>query len=176
MTVRLCVKNGQIALYASTTIPTPNRALNTFSFENGLLNAECEDIFVDPKMLVSLRDTAINRFKDRKRQVHVQTLENITLFVTIEGLADNSSFTLETPAGNSSICQFSVMHSLYTHTIILYTHPPTSYTSPIHPHTHHPLHPLHPHVHTDFKYSLFIQILPHARVVFVELTQFALMR
>ncbi len=103
--MRLCVKSGQIALYASTTVPTPNRALNTFSFEDGLLNAECEDIFVDPIMVESLRDATINSFnKGRKRQVQA-AVESITLFVTIEGLAGNGSFTLETPAGNSSICQ-----------------------------------------------------------------------
>ncbi len=113
VTIRLCVGSGQLALYASTTVPTPNQALNIFSFEDGLLNAECEDIFVDLEMLEMLaEETDIPVLPPRRppvrgRKRQVQAVQNITIFITIVSLADNSSFTFETPDGNSSICEYN---------------------------------------------------------------------
>ncbi len=111
VTIRLCVRSGQLALYASADVPTPNPALNTFSFEDGLINAECEDLFVDLEMLETLREETettipVSRppVRGRKRQA-AALLQNVTIFIAIEVLADNSSFIFETLPGNSSICE-----------------------------------------------------------------------
>lgn len=100
------MSNGQVALYGSVAIPNPNRAFNTFSFEQGLLTGKCEDIFVEPGIidLVQSRDDILNSFKGRKRRQTEASSEQ-TIFVTIEGIAANSSFTFEVIPGNSSICK-----------------------------------------------------------------------
>lgn len=115
VTIRLCVGSGQLALYASTIVPTPNQALNTFSFEGGLLNAECEDLFVDPEMLEMIVPPVPPRppVRGRKRR-QVQSAQNITIFITIEALTDNSSFVFETPDGNSSICEQAFLLCVHT--------------------------------------------------------------
>ena len=111
VTVRLCVDAGQVALYASDTITTPNGALNTFSFEGALQDEpKCEDLFVDPIAIESNRGIPI---RGRKRQVTTPN-EKITLYISIEGVADNSSFIFETFPGNSSICKQRVLGNFKT--------------------------------------------------------------
>ena len=105
VTIRLCVNQGQIVLYASTNIPTPNRAYNTFSFESGLLNGvRCEDIFINPSVIEPSRFS----YSRNKRQASIPISNStLILYIVIEGVAENSSFILETLPGNSSLCKFT---------------------------------------------------------------------
>ena len=97
VTIRLCIQDGSVVLYASLTVPNPNRALNDFALDAILHGDICEDVFVDPNMIPNVQEGR------RKRQVS-SSPERI-LFVSIEGIAESSTFTLETTMGNTANCK-----------------------------------------------------------------------
>lgn len=99
VTIRLCVQNGRVVLYASLTVPNPNRALNDFALDAFLLGDICEDVFVDPSMMPDVQGTG-----GRRRRQTSSSPERI-LFVSIEGIAESSTFTLETTMGNTANCK-----------------------------------------------------------------------
>lgn len=101
--IRLCVTEGRVILYASVNLPNPNRALNSFTLDpNTAHSVQCEDVFVSPEV-ISRRP---RQQSVKKRQVPTSEDNDIILYVTIEGIDDSSSFTLETPTGNSTQCEF----------------------------------------------------------------------
>ncbi len=97
ITIRLCHKSGRVILYASFVVPNPNAALNNFILDAIFHNQNCSDVYVDPNKLPSVTSPSSGR---KKRQSSSST-ETI-LFVSIEGVAESSAFTLETTTGNTA--------------------------------------------------------------------------
>ena len=119
ITIRLCVNNGRIALYASPT-PGANEALHTFKiFLSSMNGLRCQDVSLTPNIL----DRQFNQFNitnlNGKRQVNMDRTSSLALYVTIEGLTANSSFAINTTFGNTAICKiitFKLFSCVYDHT------------------------------------------------------------
>lgn len=95
ITIRLCVINGRIALYASPT-PGANEALHTFKFVLSSMDGlRCQD--------VNVVDSQLAPNVNGKRQVNMDSTSSLALYVTIEGLTANSSFAINTTFGNTAI-------------------------------------------------------------------------
>ena len=94
MTVRLCVREGSIILYASYTVTNPNEALHDFRREvisTGTIN--CDDAFIPPE------NTESNR---RKRQ-NEPDQSNSTLFISLVGVEEDNDFDVETSEGDNTV-------------------------------------------------------------------------
>ena len=104
LTVRLCVRNGLIVLYASTTIPNPNQAYYDWKLEC----IDCDDceMFVDPEDFeVIPADVEVPQ--RRRRQAMVNTTEevvytNFTVYISVEGMEDRNTFELNTDVGDTT--------------------------------------------------------------------------
>lgn len=112
LTVRLCVSEGRVTLYASVDIPNPNRALNSFILNPNIAHGiPCEDVFVTLDNVMVLTRHQSEQTK-RKRQVSPLEDNEVILYVTIEGVDNSSSFTLDAPSGNSTQCELLAMYCL----------------------------------------------------------------
>ena len=111
ITIRLCVINGRIALYASPT-PGANEALHTFKFVLSSMDGlRCQD--------VNVVDSQLAPNVNGKRQVNMDSTSSLALYVTIEGLTANSSFAINATFGNTAICKiitFKLFSCVYDHT------------------------------------------------------------
>ena len=96
ITIRLCVEAGRVIVYASFTIPNPNSALNHFTLDAIFHNLNCQDVYIDPGEVSS-----IDPGSDRRKKRQDSTVEQF-LFVSVEGIASSSRFTLETTTGNTT--------------------------------------------------------------------------
>ena len=93
VTVRLCVREGSIILYASYTVTNPNEALHDFRREvisTGTIN--CDDAFIPPE------NTGSNR---RKRQSEMESPS--TLFISVVGVEEQNDFDVETSEGDNTV-------------------------------------------------------------------------
>ena len=96
ITIRLCVSQGYLVLYASVSSTTPNSAVNDFMLEIG---TGCSDIYIDPRETGNGIDNSMGR---RKRQMSALESANLTLYVSIEGVEERNTFILHTTAGDTS--------------------------------------------------------------------------
>jgi len=99
ITIRLCVSQGYLVLYASVSSTAPNSAVNDFMLEIG---TGCSDIYIDPTDTGNGIDNSMGR---RKRQMFSSTASesaNITLYVSIEGVEERNTFILQTTTGDTS--------------------------------------------------------------------------
>jgi len=103
ITIRLCVSEGYLVLYASVSSTAPNSAVNDFMLEIG---TGCSDIYIDR---LGTRNGNDNSNQDnitlgrRKRQVFNSTASesaNITLYISIEGVEERNTFILQTTTGD----------------------------------------------------------------------------
>ena len=98
ITIRVCITNGGVRLYGSFRIRNPNRALHDFAldaFTHGSLNVMCQDVFLPPRLDVDLAS------RRKKRQAESEPL----LYLSIQGIAESSSFMLETTFGDTAQCK-----------------------------------------------------------------------
>ena len=88
MTVEICVQAGNIVLFASTKVTTPNSALYEYKLDTSGRSSEtevCDDVFVDsPGRL--------------KRHV----VSNITLYVALNGVDESNIFALNSTIGDTT--------------------------------------------------------------------------
>ena len=96
ITIRLCVQGGHVVLYASFSVPNPNKALNSFVLDAIIHRQMCEDTFIPP-------DPEIDQVPGRKKR-QLETDQRI-LYVSIEGVSDNSQFTLEADTEDTTQCK-----------------------------------------------------------------------
>lgn len=96
LTITLCVQAGRVILYASFFVPNPNRALNSFVLDAIFHQQKCEDVYVP--------DNLINQEPNRRKHQVLGTDER-TLYVSIEGVASTSHFTIETDSGDTTQCK-----------------------------------------------------------------------
>ncbi len=94
LTIRLCVEDGQARLYGSFSVPNPNRAFYDFVLDAVTHGQMCEDIYI-----VAAADVTGGGRK--RRQVSPMRM----VFVAIEGVANNSTFSLESNSGNTVQCK-----------------------------------------------------------------------
>ena len=91
MTVEICVQVGNIVLFASTKVTTPNSALYEYKLDISGRSSEtevCDDVFVDsPGRL--------------KRNV-VSESSNITLYVALNGVDESNIFALNSTIGDTT--------------------------------------------------------------------------
>ena len=102
ITVRLCVSEGYLVLYASVSSTAPNSAVNDFMLEIG---TGCSDIYIDPRGIGNGNDNSNNALGRRKRQVFNSTASesaNLTLYISIEGVEERNTFILQTTTGDTS--------------------------------------------------------------------------
>ena len=102
ITIRLNVTKGQVVLYASTRITTPNSAFYDIRLETD----SSVDVFINPEdLLMSHGPVSVGR---RKRCVEGEGDNSCTsrfLYVSVEGLRGNNSYVLETKYGDTSTCE-----------------------------------------------------------------------
>ena len=97
ITVRVCVTTGGVEVYGSFRIRNPSKALHDFAldaFTHG--NITCQDVFLLSSSDFSVVDTR------KKRQAPSER----SLYLSIEGTAESSSFTLETTFGDTTQCKW----------------------------------------------------------------------
>lgn len=105
-TIRLCVEKGHARLYGSFFIPNPNPAFHDFVLDAITHGQMCEDIFILP----------MNANPGRKRRQVSESTRQL-VFVAIEGVANSSTFSLESDFGNTAQCK---TNTLITGKIICY--------------------------------------------------------
>ena len=99
LTIRLCVEDGQARLYGSFSIPNPNRAFYDFVLDAITHGQMCEDVYI-------VAPTADVTGGGRKRR---QVAPVRMVFVAIEGVANNSTFSLESDSGNTVQCKYKYL-------------------------------------------------------------------
>lgn len=103
MTLQLNVAAGRVVLYASMRIQNPNSALYDYTLETG----SEEDIYISPEdLMIDNSEIAVNVVERNNRKRDVGEEENegeeIMIFITVEGLELNNSYTLDTLVGDTS--------------------------------------------------------------------------
>ena len=98
----MCVLNGTILLYASTTIPNPNEVSYDWKMECSDCDA-CE-IYVDPEDFEVISADEPQR---RRRQAIMNVTEeivytNFTVYVSVEGVEDRNTFQLDSDVGDTT--------------------------------------------------------------------------
>lgn len=104
MTVRLRVESGQAVLYASHRIRNPSSAFYDFRLQTG----STADVFVDPVELeggVGATRAEVAGRRKRRQEEGSRGFTNTTLYVSVEGLQDDSRLVLETTFGDTSTCE-----------------------------------------------------------------------
>ena len=111
MTIRLCVPNGNVILFASTDISNPNEAYNDFVLQPSLITgATCADEYVD---IVSLLST---HQRSPVSEAVVNDTVSVTLYVSIEGKRENSSFTLTSFTGDLTESEQYITKNVHANT------------------------------------------------------------
>lgn len=104
MTIQLQRQRGSVTLYGSFDLRNPNSAFHSFKIESS------GDMFVAPEDGDQTSNSDQGRTKRlAKRLVSGDTsrqFTNTTLFVSVEGKQDSSSFILETTFGDT--CKFTL--------------------------------------------------------------------
>jgi len=88
MTVEICVQAGNIVLFASTKVTTPNSALYEYKMDISGQSSEtevCDDVYVD---------------SPARRKRHV--VSNITLYVAVNGVDESNTFALNSTIGDTT--------------------------------------------------------------------------
>ena len=92
VTIRLCVRSGRITLYVSH-LPHASNATNenqeTVENSIGKVTISCSTYFQ--------REGLVSNRNSRKRR---EVADSVTLYISIEGREDNSTFSLHTANGN----------------------------------------------------------------------------
>ena len=113
VTIRLCVQDGRVIVYASFIIPNPNSAFNHFILDAIFHRLNCQDLYVNASHDQSLLSPYLGNEKRKKRQ---ESVVERFLFVSVEGIASISRFTLETTTGNTTqstvLCTIVLIHCL----------------------------------------------------------------
>ena len=113
MTIHLKVESGQAVLYASHRLRNPSSAFYDFRLKTG----STADVFVDPVELEGGEGNAraeVAGRRKRRQEESSRGFTNTTLYVSVEGLQDDSRFVLETTFGDTSTCEW-LLH-VYTNT------------------------------------------------------------
>jgi len=115
ITIKLCVSEGYLVLYASVSSTAPNSAVNDFMLEIG---TGCSDIYIDRLGTGNGNDNSNNALGRRKRQVFNSTAsESDTLYISIEGVQQRNTFILQTTTGDTStpgMITFAMKHTMCT--------------------------------------------------------------
>ncbi len=100
VTISLCVNDGRIVLYASTTIPNPNEAYYDFKLDCIDCNA-CE-FFVDPNEFAPEVTTPRGRRKRADDNSTMTVFTNLTLYISMEGVETNNIFEIQSDIGDTT--------------------------------------------------------------------------
>ncbi len=99
ITIYINVDDGHVVLYASSAVPTPNEAY--YDYKLDCLDS-CE-LFVNPeKLSPSLGSPDTGRLRRANDNSTVPTLTNFTLYLSIEGVETNSTFEIQSNAGDTT--------------------------------------------------------------------------
>lgn len=91
MTIMICVRNGNIVLYASTKTTSPNSAFYDYKLDvSGQSSKDevCDDVYIDSST-------------GRKRDLSSEPA-NITLYVSLNGRDDYNEFFFNSTVGDTS--------------------------------------------------------------------------
>ena len=101
ITVRLCVHEGQIILYASTSVPNPSAALHDWNttirapeYQHTLV---CSSTFFNN--LGSPNLISENILSRGRRQTGENSNDSVTLYLSVEGLENFNEFSLNSSQG-----------------------------------------------------------------------------
>lgn len=108
MTIQLQMERGRVALYGAFDIQNPNSAFHSLKLES------TGSVYVAPEdneKLSSTNQRLSKRLAKRIVSGGTQETSNTTLYVSIEGQEDLSSFTLKTTFGDT--CKFIIVITEY---------------------------------------------------------------
>ena len=91
MTIMMCVRKGNVILYASTEITSPNSAFYEHKLDISGKSSQdevCNDVYIDPSA-------------GRKRELSSE-LANITLYVSLNGEDEFNEFLLNSTVGDTT--------------------------------------------------------------------------
>ena len=91
MTIMICVRVGNVVLYASTRVTTPNSALYEYILDisgQSLESEVCDDVY-------------INSSGGKKRNI-VSGSSNVTLYVTLNGVDESNIFAFNSTTGDTT--------------------------------------------------------------------------
>lgn len=91
MTIMICVHVGNIVLYASTRVTTPNSALYEYKLDISGQSSQsevCDDVYIDSS-------------GSRKRNI-VSESSNVTLYVAVNGVDESNVFALNSTTGDTT--------------------------------------------------------------------------
>ena len=95
MTIMICVRIGNVVLYASTKTTTPNGAFYDYKLDisgQSSTTEVCGDAFVDPP-------------EERKRNVFKPS--NTTLYLSLQGVDVSNEFALNSTIGDTTSGKFA---------------------------------------------------------------------
>ena len=94
MTVRLCIWRGNVAFYASFSVPNPSSDLNDLELQrNESWTSECNRLFIRNPNRGNHQSTR------RKRQMVINS--STTLYIVIEGIEQENLYTMGTSIGDT---------------------------------------------------------------------------
>lgn len=100
LTLSLCVMNGRVVIYASTTVPNPNKAYYDYMCNCSSFDCNSCEIYVGPDDFSQPQVTSGNR--RRKRTDNNSTFTNFMLYIAMEGVETNNTFELQNNIGDTS--------------------------------------------------------------------------
>ena len=93
MTLKLCAQNGTCRLYASGKTRNPSKEVH--DYELSAQKGECNDDFIPCREFAGNQTNGV-----AKRQANGR--EAVRVYVTIEGVEETNTFTLDTTSGDTS--------------------------------------------------------------------------
>ena len=96
LTIKFVIVSGQLLIYGSFSVQNPTLLTADFSIQGTTTGI---DFFISPELRQSVFDSQSNR---RRRQTSSPSNTTGNVFLSIEGLQSNNTFTLSTTLGDTT--------------------------------------------------------------------------
>ena len=96
LTIKFVIVSGQLLIYGSFSVQNPTLLTADFSIQGTTTGI---DFFISPELRQSVFDSQSNR---RRRQTGSPSNTTGNVFLSIEGLQSNNTFTLSTTLGDTT--------------------------------------------------------------------------